>query len=362
MLMMLAAGTARANTIVVNSVDDPNPGTTLCVLRDAITAANAKAAVNGCAAGSGTDTINFSVGGTIELGSTLPTITNTPPSSLTIDGTGQSITISGQNLYRVMEVGVVGPATLRLANLTIANGNGGDKGGGILSNGSTSLLAVTNCTFANNNAGFTGGGIDNDGGTLTVTNSTFSGNSAPEDGGGGIQNDGGGTLTVANSTFTNNSAPNGGAGGGIQNNGTLTVINSTFSGNSASGNFSFGGGIGAISGPVAVKGTLLADEPSGGNCGGGVPITDSGYNLSDDASCNFSATGSQNNVPDTSSVPGTALNLDPTGLQSNGGPTQTIALEDGSVATDAIPVADCTYQNVNPCTNPPTTSELAGFV
>ena len=108
MLASLATRIAHATTITVNSLDDPNPGTTLCVLRDAITAANTKAAVNGCAAGSGTDTINFSVSGTIDLGSTLPTITNTPPNSLTIDGTGQSITISGQNLYRVMEVGSLG--------------------------------------------------------------------------------------------------------------------------------------------------------------------------------------------------------------------------------------------------------------
>jgi CSLREA domain-containing protein len=388
---LLTTAFADAATITVNSVADPNPGTTLCVLRDAITAANTKAKIDGCAAGSGSDTINFSVSGTIELGSTLPTITNTPPSSLTIDGTGQSITISGQNLYRVMDVGLVGPATVKLANLTIANGNSGDEGGGILSNRSTSLLSVSNCTFADNNAGFTGGGIDNEGGTLTVTNSTFIGNSAPEDGGGGIQNNGGGTLTVANSTFTNNSAPNGGAGGGIQNNGTLTIINSTFSGNSTSGSFSFGGGvaaynqtvavtnstfvgnsasgsnsfgggIGAIAGPVTVKGTLLADNGSGGNCGGEVQITDSGYNLSDDASCDFSATGSQNNVPDTSSVPGTALNLDPSGLQNNGGPTQTIALEGGSLATDAIPVASCQDVNVNPCTNPPTTSAAGPLV
>ena len=96
LLMVLGAGTAQANTIVVNSLADPNPGTTLCVLRDAITAANTETAVNGCPAGSGTDTINFSVGGTIELGSTLPTITNTSPNSLTIDGSGQAITINGQ--------------------------------------------------------------------------------------------------------------------------------------------------------------------------------------------------------------------------------------------------------------------------
>ena len=336
--------------------------------------------------GSGTDTINFNVDGTIELGSTLPTIINTSPNSLTIDGSGQAINIDGQEKYQVMVVHT--GATLTLANLTIADGDSPTGAGGGINNLGT--LSVSNCTFANNSAlGFGGGGILN-GGTLSVTHSTFTGNNANEFGG-GILN--GGTLTVSNSTFAaNKSASVGGLGGGIENDGTLMVTNSTFADNSAGfgggivnnggssqatsatltvtnstfvGNSAVaeqGGGIGAISGPVTVKGTLLADEASGGNCGGGVPITDGGYNLSDDASCDFSATGSQNNVPDTSAVPGTALNLDPDGLQSNGGPTQTIALEAGSAAIDAIPVADCTYQNVNPCTNPPPTSSSGPLV
>ena len=125
------------------------------------------------------------------------------------------------------------------------------------------------------------------------------------------------------------------------------MTNSTFVGNSASGSASFGGGIGAISGPATVKGTLLADEASGGNCGGGVPVTDAGYNLSDDASCDFSATGSANNV--------TTLNLDPLGLQTNGGPTDTIALKSPSAAIDQIPLNDCTDQ-ADPA-NPITTDQ-----
>jgi len=35
------------------------------------------------------------------------------------------------------------------------------------------------------------------------------------------------------------------------------------------------------------------------------------------------------------------LNLDPAGLQNNGGPTQTIALEPNSEAVDFIPVGSC---------------------
>ena len=320
MLASLATTIAHATTITVNSVADPNPGTTLCVLRDAITSANTEAAVNGCPAGSGTDTINFSVSGTIDLGSTLPTITNTSPSSLTIDGTGQSITIGGQEQYQVMAVATA--ATLNIANLTIVDGSNDGNGGGI-----------------------------NNSGTLTVTDSTFADNFSNFGDGGGIYNTG--TLTVTDSTVADNSA---GGGGGVYNTGTLTVTHSTFAYNSTIG----GGGINNTGGSVTLKATMLAGQVSGGNCSG--TVGDGGYNLSDDATCDFSATGSQNNVPATSPIPNTGLNLDPSGLQNNGGPTQTIALEAGSVAIDAIPVASCQYVNVNPCTNPPTKSTSGPLV
>jgi CSLREA domain-containing protein len=385
-LASLAAAVAQPATITVNSLDDPNPGTTLCVLRDAITAANTKAKINGCAAGAGTDIINFSVSaGTIELGSTLPAIVNT----LTILGpsaAASAVTISGAGQYRVL---LVDPsALLNLSNLTITQGNGGDSdGGGLFNNGGT--VAVNNSTFTDNSAA-SAGAIVNNSGTLTVANSTFSGNDAvgitvcnqicntAVGNGGAIENSG--NLDVSNSTFVNNGSGDGFGGAIASNSGPLTVSNSTFTGN----NGGFGGAIFLASGTLAVSngtftsnsavrggviynfegsvnlnGTILAAS-SGGNCFG--TITDNGYNLSDDASCEFSATGSQNNVPATSSVPGTALNLDPDGLQSNGGPTQTIALEEGSAAIDAIPVAACTYQNVNPCTNPPTISSSGPLV
>ena len=57
---------ARATTIMVNSLADPGaPG--ICVLRDAITAANTMTATNGCAPGSSDDTIKFRVTGSITL-------------------------------------------------------------------------------------------------------------------------------------------------------------------------------------------------------------------------------------------------------------------------------------------------------
>jgi hypothetical protein len=292
-LSLLIFDRAYAATITINSLNDPGaPG--ICALRDAITAANTMTATNGCAAGTGTDTVNFSVSGTITLGSTLPQIAN----SLTIDGTGQSITISGNNMVQVMQVKT--GATLNLQNLTIADGNSVD--------------------FA--------GGIENVG-TLTVTNSTFSNNSANIDAGGlvgGIYNNGG-TLTVTNSTFYANS---GAAGGGILNGGTLTVTNSTFSNNffAAIDNFS----------TANLKGTILAASNGSPNCVGTASITDQGYNISDDNFCGFSKTGSAGNGDGVDPLLSTA------GLANNGGPTLTIALQSESPAIDVIPVADCTDQ------------------
>src|SRR5580658_9284814 len=98
-LSLLIFDRAYAATITINSLNDPG-ARGICALRDAITAANTMTATNDCAAGTGTDTVNFSVSGTITLGSTLPQIAN----SLTIDGTGRSITISGNNIVQVMQV------------------------------------------------------------------------------------------------------------------------------------------------------------------------------------------------------------------------------------------------------------------
>jgi predicted outer membrane repeat protein len=279
-------------------------------------------ATNGCIAGTGNDTINFSVTGTILLGSSLPEVTD----SLTITGpAAPGISISGGG--DVLVTSVASGATLYLNYLTIANGSA-INGGAIYNNGT---LTVSNSTFStSNNLGVLSdqGGAIYTNGTLTVTNSTFSGNTARYYGGGIYNN---GTLTVTNSTFSGNYG--GFDGGGIYSDGTLSVTNSIFSGNYSR----FGGG--GISGTyiprAKVKNTILAAN-AGGNCGG---VKDEGYNISDDATCSFSAPGSLNNTDPM---------LDPNGLQSNGGPTQTIALLTGSPAIDAIPLADCTDQASTP--------------
>src|ERR1700733_7171219 len=129
---------AGGNTMTVNNLTDPasTSGNGFCTLREAINNANAAADTSGgdCAAGTGTDTIRFSISGTITLAQgTLPTIYN----SLTIDGTAQTITFDGANLYQVLQ----SVGTLNINLLTIAHGNASSNGGGIENLGGT--LTVT---------------------------------------------------------------------------------------------------------------------------------------------------------------------------------------------------------------------------
>ena len=404
---------ASTNTITVNNTTDPatTSGNGFCTLREAIDNANAKSDTSGgdCAAGTGNDTIGFSVSGTITLvGSGLPAIVNT----LTVDGTGQTVTIDGASSFGILVVDLL--ATLNLQFLTLADGKakgtsgttGGNAEGGAISNQGT--LTVTNCTFSADLAtggagtGTIGAGGNSEGGaifnngTLTVTNSTFSANlatggDAVHNGNGGVGEGGAifnsGTVTVTNSTFSANQAPAGnsdadgtggnGEGGAVFTNGTVTVTNSTFSANRATGgvgtsgssdgqgrggaifangtlttvtNSTFSGNeIGSslfgasidnngATGTVSLKGTILADSTGGNDdCEG--TITDDGYNISNDSSCAFSATGSVN-----------LTNPDLNSLGNNGGPTETIALLTGSPAIDQIPPVDCTYASGEPLT------------
>ena len=233
---------AQAGSLTVNSLMDVKAVDGSCTLREAIQNANNNAATNvDCTAGSGADTITFSVSGTITLSSALPTIGDA--AGLTIDGVGQTVTISGNNAVRVLYAG----DTLILNQVTIANGyaTNGTVGGGIY-HCCDGTLTITNSTFSNNRVDWQGegGGIFNSGGTLTIINSTFSGNSATSSGG-AIYN-ASVTLTITDSTFSDNSAPGGAwatGGGGIYNSGDglLSITNSTFTGNSAA--HSGGGGI-----------------------------------------------------------------------------------------------------------------------
>lgn len=258
------------------------------------------------------DAITFSCSGDIKLSHTLA-ITG----SMTIDGRGQSITLDGQNQTQVISTS---SSNLTFNTLTIANGSTSNGfGGGIYNTGTVSIYNST--LSGNSTSGGLGGGIFNTG-TVYINNSTLSNNSASGNlgEGGGIANYEG-YVGIENSTIANNSATR---GGGIYNQAGVTGIgNSTIADNSAT----LGGGIYIGSDLVKSFSSIVA-ENTGGDCENFGSIEDNGYSLDSDGSCGFTGTGSlQNANPQLSP------------LASNGGPTQTMALQPGSPAIDVIPTS-----------------------
>lgn len=132
------------------------------------------------AALAGGGTVTFACSGTIVLTNTI-----TIEAGTAIDGSGQEITISGNDWRRVFWVNP--SATLDLNMLTIAEGNAGYYGGGAIYNDG-GVIIVSNDTFAGNRADY-GGAIYSMNGTVAVTDCTFSENRADfggEGSGGGI--------------------------------------------------------------------------------------------------------------------------------------------------------------------------------
>jgi len=245
---------AGANSVEVDTLLDSGSD---CTLRDAIIAINTNSNSGGCVGVNvNTDLIEFTVSGTITLGSALPDILD----DVTIDGAG-NITVDGDGSYRPF---VVDTATVVFDGLEITGGTETD-GGAIFNDGGT--VTVMNSTITNNVAGSNGGGIYNDGGTLTVTNSTITGNGAPLNGG-GIYNQADGTATVdAGSTVSDNEV--GDSGGGIYSEGTLTVTGSAISGNTTVDQD--GGGISNNDGTLTVEDSTISGNTAGaGRSGGGI--------------------------------------------------------------------------------------------
>lgn len=235
--------------------------------------------------------------------------------------------------------GILNQGTLSLVGCTVSNNTAGGKtslgtngavtGGGIR-NAAVGTLTVTDSTISNNFAQI-GGGIFSPG-SMTVTGSTFASNSAGVGvstsqtlEGGAIFINAQGAGSIVNSTFFGNSAKDN--GGAIANNGNFSVSFSTFSANSAPN----GNGVSATHNTLTLKANIFSNN--GANCliSGGSLVSD-GYNLATDNTCNMTATGDS---------PNTAAGLDPSGLQNNGGSTQTVALLSTSAAVDKIP-APCT--------------------
>jgi Bacterial Ig-like domain (group 3)/Right handed beta helix region len=226
--------------------------------------------------------------------------------------------------------GIVNSGTLTVSASTVDGNTGSVYGGGIENYNGT--LTVCTSTLDGNTA-YYGGGIDNAGGTVTVSASTLGGNAAGY--GGGISIDGG-TVTVTNSTIAGNSAL---YGGGIDNAATLTVVNTTIAYNQV-GAYGTGGGLYDSGGATTtLYNTIVAVNTAGGGTGIGDDIAGSGVspasanNLVGVDESGSLTSGTNGNLVGVSN-PGLAP-----GLANNGGPTQTIALLDGSPAIGAGSIA-----------------------
>lgn len=314
---LFAAATQSGPNFVVNSAADTDDtacdllgmgiGNKDCTLREAINAANTLA---------GADTITFDIPddvGALCSAANVCTITLSALGSLpaingnvTIDGSANSadITVNGADTYRVLMVnsGIV----FTLNSLTITHGSTIANGGGLDNEGGT--VTVTKSTFSFNSAtsgSGLGGAIYNTS-TLNIFDSTFHNNTSPTYGAGAIDN-AGGTVNISNSTFNQN---HGDSGGTIANNGTLNVWNSTVSGN----NFGI-----SSSGAATLKNTIIANNTDD-DCGGS--ISADAYNIDSDGTCD-------NATQKTSAEIGLQA------LDDNGGPTETMALGNSSVAIDA---------------------------
>jgi hypothetical protein len=239
---------------------------------------------------------------------------------VTISNVGATVTLSKftiRNGAALQGAGVNNSGTLTLSKCHVTGNAAQGSGGGIINIGG---MLINRSTINQNTAQGDGGGIWNDG-TMALNNSTVSGNRGGANifaTGAGIANSA--AMAINNSTVSGNQRITHGIGGIANLQGTLTLSNSTVAGNQ--------GGIDVNSGTVTFQNSIVAN--SGGNCFGSV-IGSNGYNLSSDASCSFNNTGDLNNTdPKLGS------------LQSNGGPTKTMALASGSPAVDAGNPNGCT--------------------
>lgn len=245
--------TATAATITVNSTSDDAANISACTLRDAVTAANTDAVVDGCGAGAGADVILIPAGtytltqGQLNL--------NT---EITVRGAGATQTIvDGNNASRVVNIGSSAIVTWQRVAVTRGRLTSTGIGGGAFNAG---VLIASDCLFDSNVASYQGGGVNVSAtGTATFTRCVFQNNSGTAAGGAAISVDGGnatiidcsffdnasnlyagavldrsgGTTTIRGSLFVGNSAIYGGAVQGIDPNNTLAISNTTFVRNTA---------------------------------------------------------------------------------------------------------------------------------
>ncbi|MDQ3725566.1 MAG: CSLREA domain-containing protein, partial [Actinomycetota bacterium] len=346
-LALFAPAASQAATFTVNTTADTSVagGCTTeaaCSLRDALTAANAS--------GDPEDVVVVPAGVyLVEKGE----LTAGGGEALAIRGAGaRSTVIDAQGKSRVFNV-AGGKVTIEGVTVTGGNapeGLGGEvpgDGGGILAFEAEELILnavnVVGNTAAKNGAGVSAPPEGSSRPAVTINASTIANNKVT---GGTVQGFGGGIyvlgdFSLTNSTVAGNSAES--TIGTVQGGGVLValdptdtepskvnIVNSTIAGNSV-GAGGVGGGL-AVYNPtpgvvttLTVTNTIVANNtgPAGPSDCGPVTVV-STNNLSSDSSCLFVDAGSKQGVNQL---------LGP--LQNNGGPTDTMALLEGSPAIDA---------------------------
>ncbi|MCU0756156.1 MAG: DUF1566 domain-containing protein, partial [Xanthomonadales bacterium] len=145
---------------------------------------------------------------------------------------GGTITRSGSNEFRLLQVSGTGNLTLR--NMTLTNGGGVSylQQGGIVNASTNSSLTIINSLVSGGSVsnGTNAGGIFASG-TFNLVNSTVSGNTAGRGGGLNLQN---GPALISNSVISGNVATSFLGGGAMYLPSiSVTVVNSTITGNYA---------------------------------------------------------------------------------------------------------------------------------
>ncbi len=189
-----------------------------CSLADAVTAANTDAAVGGCPAGSGADTISLT--GDISLDDELPDI----ETELSVNGNG--FRIDGAGKYRIF---YVNKGALTLKDVTLQSGQA-DFGAALVNDGGQ--VRISDSVIQGNSAVMAAGAIYNsETAKLWIEDTDLIGNSVsePEGGGGAIFNSDG-EIHIERSRFNGNTAK---VAAAIYSDGALNISESQFAANSA---------------------------------------------------------------------------------------------------------------------------------
>lgn len=259
-----------AAAITVTTTADSLAGDGECSLREAVLAANLDLAQDACPAGSGDDTIVLPAGvyplalpGRVENAALTGDLDVT--ASLTLTGAGRDFTvIDGGQLDRLFHV--LSPATLRISDLTVRNGNPGTLladpdhygGGFLVGPGATAHLRRV---VVRDSQAFQGGGLMNNGGWVTLNETAVWDNSAAYVG--GLYNTG--QLVINDSAVSGNQATY--YGGGVLSNASLEMQASEISANVSGTN---GGGLYIHSGTATLLNSTISANQTNGYVGGGV--------------------------------------------------------------------------------------------